>query len=193
MSEIYKAEPDMWEQLEMENALNNYENELQWLAAEIGSTGPKSKEKSFWWISLQKDWKYEVPWISDSAKKNKHKQFPEVAFWNCRLTKGLWTVVFSDSLVISNNWKQRKEAHKETFYSQKKLPWWWLDIPWRHVAKDGTVRDKDWYIVIASPLVEKGKYDPYPKGTKVMTTLWPWKVYDKWWMTWKWFDIYVNW
>jgi hypothetical protein len=26
-----------------------------------------------------------------------------------------------------------------------------------------------------------------------MTTLWPGKVYDVWWMKGKWIDLYVNW
>lgn len=39
---------------------------------------------------------------------------------------------------------------------------------------DGTIRDKDGFIVVAC----NG-----PRfGTKVMTSLWPWKIYDRWWM-----------
>lgn len=192
MKETFQSTPDMDMELEIENSLEEDRNEELSLKSQIGFSWTESTEnepewESFWWVTLKRSWTYEVPWISKSAKSLKHRQFPGVAFWDCRLTKGLWTVVFSDSLVISNNWKQRKEAHKETFYSQKKLPWWWLDIPWRHVANDGTVRDGDGYIVVAAPL------NTYPKGTKIMTTLWPGKVYDTWWMKWKWIDIYVNW
>ena len=157
------------------NELNNLKNEIT----------EQSTEKSFWWVTLKKSWQYDVPWISKSAKNIRNKQFPGIIFGDCRLTRGLWTVVFSDSLVIPKNWPQKKEAHKETFYSQKRLPWWWLDIPWRHVAADGTVRDKDWYIVVAANYI--------PKWSQIMTTLWPGKVYDTWWMKWKWIDIYVNW
>ena len=146
---------------------------------------PNTMEKNFWGMSLKKDWKYEVPWISESAKALKHKQFPGVIFGNCRLSKNLGSVLYSDSLVIPKDWKPRNEIHKETFYSQKKLPWWKLEIPWRHVANDGTVRDKDWYICVATNYI--------PKWSKIMTTLWPGKVYDTWWMKWKWIDIYVNW
>lgn len=142
-------------------------------------------ESVFWWITLKKHENYEVPWISNKAKNIKHPDFPNVKFGNCRLTKWLWTVVYSDSIVSPVNWPQRREAHKETFYSQKKLPGGWLKIPWRHVAADGTVRDWDGYICVAANYI--------PKWSKIMTTLWPWKVYDTWWMKWKRIDIYTNW
>ena len=48
-------------------------------------------------------------------------------------------------------------GHTETYYSQKVLPGTGLNIPGRHIASDGTIRDKDGYIVLAS--------DDYPKGT----------------------------
>ena len=61
-------------------------------------------------------------------------------------------------------------GHTETYYSQKVLPGGGLNIPGRHVASDGTIRDADGYIVVAS--------DDYPKGTVVQTSLGPGKVYD---------------
>ena len=61
-------------------------------------------------------------------------------------------------------------GHSETYYSQKVLPGGGLNIPGRHVASDGTIRDKDNYIVVAS--------DDYPKGTVVQTSLGAGKVYD---------------
>ena len=59
-------------------------------------------------------------------------------------------------------------GHTETYYSQKVLPG--VNIPGRHIASDGTIRDKDGYIVLAS--------DDYPKGTVVETSLGAGKVYD---------------
>lgn len=147
----------------------------------------KAKKEKFWWVELSFNWEYDVPWISKSAKKMKHKDFPKVKFWDCRLTRSLWSVVYSNALVATE-WKpERRESHKETYYSQKQLRWSWLNIPWRHVAKDGTVRDWDWYIVVAAPL------KVYPRWTRIMTTLGPGKVYDTWWMRWRWIDIYTNW
>lgn len=61
-------------------------------------------------------------------------------------------------------------GHTETYYSQKVLPGGGLDIPGRHVASDGTIRDANNYIVVAS--------DDYPKGTVIQTSLGPGMVYD---------------
>lgn len=61
-------------------------------------------------------------------------------------------------------------GHTETYYSQKVLPGGGLAIPGRHIASDGTIRDADGYIVLAS--------DDYPRGTVVETSLGARKVYD---------------
>lgn len=61
-------------------------------------------------------------------------------------------------------------GHIETWYSQRVLPGGGLNIPGRHVASDGTIRDKDNYIVVAS--------DTLPKGSTIMTSLGMGKVYD---------------
>ena len=127
-------------------------------------------EKDFWWVTLNRTKKYEVPWVKESE----------------RLTKNKWVVYYDKSLVITKDWRSWIDSHKETFYSQKRMPWKTLNIPWRHVAEDGTVRDGEWYIVLAAPL------KIYPRGTRIMTTLWPGKVYDTWWMRGKWIDLYVN-
>lgn len=78
------------------------------------------------------------------------------------------------------------DGHKETWYSQKVLPGTGLNIPGRHVADDGTIRDKDGYICVAC--------DPefYSKGSKLMTSLGPAKVYDCG-CAYGTVDIYVNW
>ena len=136
----------------------------------------KNWHKAFDWIVLQEDWIYDIPGISKNAKNISCKQFPKIKFWNCRLTQRLWTVIYSV-------WW---EEHKETYYSQRVLPWKWLNIPWRHIAEpDKTIRDWDWYIVIAANYI--------PVWSTIMTTLGPWKVYDTWWMTGKWIDIYTDW
>ena len=61
-------------------------------------------------------------------------------------------------------------GHTETYYTQKVLPGGGLAIPGRHIASDGTIRDADGYIVLAS--------DDYPRGTVVETSLGAGKVYD---------------
>ena len=73
---------------------------------------------------------------------------------------------------------------KETYYSQKVLPGGGLSIPGRHVAGDGTVRDADGFIVIAS--------DNLPKGATAETSLGTGKVYDTG-VGHPGVDIYTNW
>lgn len=79
-------------------------------------------------------------------------------------------------------------GHKETYYSQRVLPGKGLKMlnnNGRHVANDGTVRDGDGYIAVACNYLSK--------GSTLMTSLGPGKVYDTGGMTGKWIDIYVNW
>lgn len=77
-------------------------------------------------------------------------------------------------------------GHKETYYSERVLPGTGLSIPGRHVADDGTIRDEEGYISVAA--------DPsfLPRGTVVMTSLGPARVYDTG-CAYGTVDIYVNW
>ena len=61
-------------------------------------------------------------------------------------------------------------GHRETYYSQKVLPGGGLNIPGRHVAPDGTIRDADGFICVAS--------SDLPWGSVVETSLGTGKVYD---------------
>lgn len=76
--------------------------------------------------------------------------------------------------------------HKETYYSELVLPGEGLDIPGRHVADDGTIRDADGYIVVASDL------NYLPRYSVVLTSLGPAKVYDTG-CAYGTIDIYVHW
>ena len=77
-------------------------------------------------------------------------------------------------------------GHRETYYSQRVLPGGGLSIPGRHVAQDGTIRDKDGYICVASDL------SYMPRETTLMTSLGPAKIYDTG-CSYGTIDIYVNW
>lgn len=77
-------------------------------------------------------------------------------------------------------------GHKETYYSEKVLPGGGLKIPGRHVADDGTIRDEDGYICVASDL------SFMERGSTLMTSLGPAKVYDTG-CDYGTIDIYVNW
>lgn len=158
---------------EIENNILNEERKNNW--------------NSFYWIKLDKHKAYTVDWVSNRPQWKTSSW----AFKNCRLTKRLWKV-WLNTTIIEHNWVRinRAKYHEETWYSQKVLPWRWLEkfkwLEWRHVAEDGTIRDKDWYIVVAANL------NYAPRDSIVMTSLWPGKVYDTWDLP-KWrFDIYVN-
>lgn len=75
-------------------------------------------------------------------------------------------------------------GHRETYYSQKVLPGGGLNIPGRHVAADGTIRDADGYICVAS--------SDLAWGTLVETSLGMGKVYDSGCASGT-IDIYTNW
>lgn len=77
-------------------------------------------------------------------------------------------------------------GHRETYYSEKVLPGTGLNIPGRHVADDGTIRDENGYICVAA--------DPgfLPRGSILITSLGPAKVYDSG-CAYGTVDIYVNW
>ncbi len=77
-------------------------------------------------------------------------------------------------------------GHKETYYSQRVLPGYALNIPGRHVADDGTIRDGDGYISVAA------NTSYMSKGTVLLTSLGPAKVYDSG-CAYGTIDIYVNW
>ena len=93
--------------------------------------------------------------------------------------------LFSNALTPSRG-AQYFDGHKETYYSERVLPGNGLNIPGRHVADDGTVRDGEGYISVAA--------DPafMPRGTVLMTSMGPAKVYDTG-CAYGTIDIYVNW
>lgn len=75
-----------------------------------------------------------------------------------------------------------------TWYSQKKLPGRGLNIPGRHVDKQGFVCDRDGYIVVASTRAMRKKRTvvPTPFGKYG-------KCYDCGAGSSRWRDVYVNW
>lgn len=73
---------------------------------------------------------------------------------------------------------------KESYYSQQVLSGGGLQIPGRHVASDGTIRDADNYIVVAS--------DTQPKGATGQSSLGAYKVYDTG-VGHSGIDVYTNW
>ncbi len=81
-----------------------------------------------------------------------------------------YDIDYSDGKLNNVNGVVYYGGHRETWYTQKLLPGEGLYVPGRYVASDGTVRDGDGYIVLAS--------SDLSKGTVVETTLGAGKVYD---------------
>ncbi len=90
-----------------------------------------------------------------------------------------------DRLSVSKG-AQYYNGRKETYYSEKVLPGTSLNIPGRHVADDGTVRDGDGFICVAADPGYLGM------GSILMTSLGPAKVYDTG-CAYGTVDIYVSW
>lgn len=97
-----------------------------------------------------------------------------------------YSAVYSYSGLTKSKGAMYYNGHKETYYSERVLPGTSLNIPGRHVADDGTIRDENGYIAVAA--------DPgyLPKGSVVITSLGPAKVYDSG-CAYGTVDIYVNW
>ena len=93
---------------------------------------------------------------------------------------------YESSRLTASKGAQYYNGNKETYYSQNVLPGGSLNIPGRHVADDGTVRDGDGYICVAANPSYKSK------GDILMTSLGPAKVYDTG-CAHGVIDIYVNW
>ena len=87
-----------------------------------------------------------------------------------------------DNPLTKNMGVKTFDWHKETYYTSnpKARPHFNIHktarpVPGVHIAEwDGTVRDEDGYIVLAC--------NGLNFGDTIMTSRWPWKVYDRWWM-----------
>lgn len=93
-------------------------------------------------------------------------------------TWGNWDLHYSEPYNVTRNRLTREngvvyfEGHRETWYSTKEpgqtVTAW--EIPGKHVAEDGTIRDADGYVCIAS--------SDHRKHTVILTSVGVGKVYD---------------
>lgn len=95
-----------------------------------------------------------------------------------------YTVPAGNNILTKEKGVNYYNGHRETYYSQRILPGHGLNIPGRHVASDGTIRDANGYLCLAS--------SDYPKGTVVQTSLGPGIVYDSGCASGT-IDIYTDW
>lgn len=172
--------------------LMNFKKESDNLAKKIRNYVEKDVENGFdrpptnefWWITLSQTEPYNIPWVE-------------------KLTAEKWTIFYENALQINHGEKPKYINHKETYYTDRQFPMTNIEKKVRNIlnadrarknlpkipenqpvmqyAKDGTIRDINWYIVLAS----KNDYKTYPRGMLVMTTLGPGRIYDRWW---EWFD-----
>jgi len=135
--------------------------------------------KGWWWKSEVKNQNEKVVDYGNGVKVtlDPHKKY---SVCDNPLTNTMGTKVF--------NW------HKETYYTSNpnvrhhfNIHKTACPVPGVHIATwwDGTVRDKDGYIVVAA-------HKDIKFGTVVKTSLWPWKVYDRWKMGINHYDIFTN-
>lgn len=207
MNEVFQSNPDTGMELEIQNSLEEDRNKLHWLKSQIGSAGSESTEELerkkfpptdyFWWIKLSKTATYNVT-LPEGTEKLRRT-------WHACATNP----TYKNALVMTQSGGTRRETHRETYYTTRSFPvsnieWrirsvlnkdrernWQKEIPQnqkvRNVGVDWTIRDMNWYIVIAAS-------KNYPFGTLIMTTLWPGRVYDRWGKVHgNHIDVYTNW
>jgi len=125
-------------------------------------------EGSYKWVKLQ----YDEPYKNIRTKEGK--------IIENHLSKTNHKVIF--------------DGHTETYYTTKDgfkiTNTAYGTPPGVHIAKDGTVRDKDWYIVVAINK-NKSKSLGLGKHARIMSSIWPCKVYDSWSGV-QWLDIFTN-
>ena len=93
---------------------------------------------------------------------------------------------YSGERLTMSKGAQYYNGHRETYYSEKVLPGTSLNIPGRHVADDGTIRDGDGFICVAADPGYMGR------GSVLITSVGPAKVYDTG-CAYGTIDIYVSW
>lgn len=161
----------------------SFENYKQTLIAhkqkalkEIQSYNKKLKKKS---VRKKKLWK------SIKAIKKKIDNIKKRSFNGVLLQYNNPYYICSNRLTKSKG-VVRYNGHRETYYSQRVLPGQGLNIPGRHVADDGTIRDAEGYICVAA--------NPsfYPRHSILMISLGPAKVYDCG-CAYGTIDVYCNW
>lgn len=163
------------------NTLNNRQAELDY---EVEALADLVAEQAELQILLQADITEDEAKLKELKEEAELKRREEEAR---REKEGSFSYVMSssDGVLTKSKGVVYYAGHRETYYSQRVLPGGGLKIPGRHVnASDGTVRDADGYICVASSDLEM--------GTVVETSLGTGKVYDSGCASGT-IDIYVDW
>ena len=194
--ERYPASSEMGKDRETNKALKSSERKLNSLTKDIKPEKYPSTD-SFWWVRLSKTGIYNnIPWNPERLKRTGR---------SCATNP-----TYENSLVITQGGKPQRITHRETYYTARSFPV--ENIEWRirsilnsdrkrnwmgEISKsqkvrnegvDWTIRDMNWYIVVAADLKR------FPRWTLIMTTLWPGRVYDVWGkVNGNHIDVFTNW
>ena len=167
--------------IEVENALNETKIALDKAEKDKASSNKEVSELKNKVASLEQELSFKI-----AARQEAERQAAEVVEASTSNNTPTPVANYSSSggKLTPSGGVFHGPSGKETYYSQRVLPGGGLNIPGRHAAADGTVRDADGYIVIAS--------DVLPKGSITQTSLGTGKVYDTG-VGHAGVDIYTNW
>lgn len=177
-----QKEQEMAKRVEIENALNETRAALEQAEKDKNSSKKEVSELKDKVASLEQELSFKI-----AARQEAERQAAEVVEASTSNNTSTPVANYSSSgggRLTPSGGVFHGPSGKETYYSQRVLPGGGLNIPGRHVAADGTVRDADGYIVIAS--------DVLPKGSITETSLGTGKVYDTG-VGHAGVDIYTNW
>ena len=193
IEKIFEMDDLIWSESEITNsAENEYTKSTEGLAEK-----KFPPTDYFWWIKLSRTATYNVSLPNGTEKLRRT--------WHACATNP----TYKNALVMTQSGGTRRETHRETYYTTRSFPvsnieWrirsvlnddrkrkWLNELPKnqkiRYVGRDWTIRDMNWYIIIAAA-------KKYPFGTLIMTTLWPGRVYDRWGKVHgNHIDVYTNW
>lgn len=108
--------------------------------------------------------------LEEEAKKEEEEKSKKTAFGYTLQYSAVYNV--TEGHLTKSNGSIRYNGHRETWYSTNEGAGKYtaVSIPGKHVADDGTIRDADGYICVAS--------SDYRFYTTLMTSVGPAKVYD---------------
>lgn len=177
-----QKEQEIAKRVEVENALNETRTALDQAEKDKNSSKEEVSELKDKVASLEQELSFKI-----AARQEAERQAAEVVKASTTVsnnTQSQANYSSSGGKLTPSGGVFHGPSGKETYYSQRVLPGGGLNIPGRHVAADGTIRDADGYIVIASDIL--------PKGSITETSLGTGKVYDTG-VGHAGVDIYTNW
>lgn len=177
-----QKEQEIAKRVEVENALNETRTALDQAEKDKNSSKEEVSELKDKVASLEQELSFKI-----AARQEAERQAAEVVKASTTVsnnTQSQANYSSSGGKLTPSGGVFHGPSGKETYYSQRVLPGGGLNIPGRHVAADGTIRDADGYIVIASDIL--------PKGSITETSLGTGKVYDTG-VGHVGVDIYTNW